>query len=154
MPPKVWNHVPTSQNPADCASRGISARELISHELWWHGPPWLQKSPLILPVKPGSSETDKQKDEEHRSKKKEPQLCSAALPISDAQLEGCSNSLITVIRVTCWVKRFISRTQKKRISSDRNLSVAEFIATEEISTQIFWSGNLSAYLKSSKGSLR
>lgn len=33
-----WNHIPTDQNPADCASRGISVGELIEHNLWWHGP--------------------------------------------------------------------------------------------------------------------
>ena len=42
MLPSVWHYVPTALNPADCASRGISAEELIHHSLWWHGPPWLQ----------------------------------------------------------------------------------------------------------------
>ena len=39
MPPNVWHDVPTHLNPADCASRGISARELISHQLRWNAPP-------------------------------------------------------------------------------------------------------------------
>ena len=48
MPPEVWNHVPTKSNPADCASRGIRATELLSHPLWWHGPPWLLEQPLVI----------------------------------------------------------------------------------------------------------
>ena len=39
VPPEPWGYVPTKQNPADCASRGITAKELLSHPLWWHGPP-------------------------------------------------------------------------------------------------------------------
>ena len=42
FPPSIWFHVPTDDNPADCASRGLSARELRDHPLWWKGPPWLR----------------------------------------------------------------------------------------------------------------
>lgn len=31
-------HVSSSDNPADCASRGIFPEELEHHHLWWHGP--------------------------------------------------------------------------------------------------------------------
>jgi len=36
-----WFHVPGEQNPADCASRGISASNFLNHPLWLHGPPFL-----------------------------------------------------------------------------------------------------------------
>ena len=104
MPPNVWHYVPTHLNPADCASRGISARELISHQLWWNGPPWLQKQPLGLPATPGTSEVEKKEDENHRNKNKELQLCNAYIFDPGTQLESCSNSLVKVLRVTCWVK--------------------------------------------------
>ncbi len=42
VPPSRWNHVEGILNPADCASRGIFPSELLSHELWWDGPPWLR----------------------------------------------------------------------------------------------------------------
>ncbi|KAJ0169427.1 hypothetical protein K1T71_015014 [Dendrolimus kikuchii] len=38
-----WRHVTTDQNPADCASRGLSTSELVKYKLWWHGPKWLQQ---------------------------------------------------------------------------------------------------------------
>ncbi|XP_029662783.1 uncharacterized protein LOC115235262 [Formica exsecta] len=41
LPDVEWRHVPTEDNPADCASRGIFGDEIINRELWWHGPPWL-----------------------------------------------------------------------------------------------------------------
>lgn len=36
-----WHHIGTKLNPADCASRGITAEALLTHPLWWHGPPML-----------------------------------------------------------------------------------------------------------------
>ena len=41
--PKVrWKYVPTSENPSDCATRGLSAEALKSFSLWLSGPSWLQ----------------------------------------------------------------------------------------------------------------
>lgn len=37
-----WRHVPSEYNPADCASRGMSAQDILNHKLWW-SPPWLHK---------------------------------------------------------------------------------------------------------------
>ena len=41
--PDCWFHVGSSDNPADCLSRGILPQQLLEHSLWWHGPPWLLK---------------------------------------------------------------------------------------------------------------
>ncbi|CAH2088460.1 unnamed protein product [Euphydryas editha] len=38
-----WNHVSTDQNPADCASRGLSVTDLIRYNLWWTGSDFLRK---------------------------------------------------------------------------------------------------------------
>ncbi|XP_071579066.1 uncharacterized protein [Temnothorax nylanderi] len=48
-----WRHVPGSQNPADCASRGLSPRELLDHPLWWSGPDFLARGSADWPVEPG-----------------------------------------------------------------------------------------------------
>ncbi|XP_043232467.1 uncharacterized protein LOC122386858 [Amphibalanus amphitrite] len=39
-----WLHVETKLNPADLASRGASAAELESSDLWWNGPPFLRST--------------------------------------------------------------------------------------------------------------
>lgn len=36
-----WHYVPTKLNPADMASRGLRADELVRNGLWWKGPPFL-----------------------------------------------------------------------------------------------------------------
>lgn len=40
VPEAVWHHMPGRENPADCASQGLSPSDLVTHQLWWHGPPW------------------------------------------------------------------------------------------------------------------
>ncbi|XP_033212421.1 uncharacterized protein LOC117170015 [Belonocnema kinseyi] len=37
----IWNHVSSSDNPADIISRGINPAGLLTSDLWWHGPAWL-----------------------------------------------------------------------------------------------------------------
>lgn len=39
-----WKHVTAEDNPADCASRGLTPEELKNHPLWWHGPKWLKEN--------------------------------------------------------------------------------------------------------------
>ena len=38
-----WKHVASSNNPADCSSRGTTFEYLKSSSLWCNGPAWLQK---------------------------------------------------------------------------------------------------------------
>ena len=45
-----FRYVITSQNPADLASRGVSAQDLDKCELWWLGPKWLQDSEKTWPT--------------------------------------------------------------------------------------------------------
>jgi len=49
LPGATWHHVPSKENPADCASRGLSASMLLSHDLWWNGPAWLRRSSTTWP---------------------------------------------------------------------------------------------------------
>lgn len=45
LPRQHWNHVRSEENPADCASRGLSPSELVEHDLWFQGPRWLKDNP-------------------------------------------------------------------------------------------------------------
>lgn len=38
---EIWKHLPTSQNPIDCATRGLTPNELLNYPIWWTGPIFL-----------------------------------------------------------------------------------------------------------------
>ena len=48
--PDQWNYVDTKDNPADDASRGLGAQELIRSNRWWNGPSFLWKPLADKPV--------------------------------------------------------------------------------------------------------
>ena len=96
LPPTTWHHVPTQDNPADCASRGMSPSELLQQSLWWEGPPWLKIDPLPMPTQPlwGSGGTPELKvvcNSEFRS-----------LP------EERFNNYHVLVHVNAWCLRFIA----------------------------------------------
>ena len=41
LPQARWRHISGKTNPADCATRGLSASQLSNHQLWWSRPSWL-----------------------------------------------------------------------------------------------------------------
>ncbi|KAK5971506.1 hypothetical protein GCK32_018151, partial [Trichostrongylus colubriformis] len=43
-----FGYVKTSDNPADCGTRGVTKSELDSH-MWWHGPPFISNDPETWP---------------------------------------------------------------------------------------------------------
>lgn len=63
LPDAAWRFVPGNQNPADCASRGITIEQLTNHPLWWNGPNWLSESPSTWPLKPNSSTSEVTREE-------------------------------------------------------------------------------------------
>ena len=46
--PGDWFHVPGKENPADEASRGLTAKELLENDLWFTGPKFLWQQDLSL----------------------------------------------------------------------------------------------------------
>ena len=36
--PEQWHHIKSQENPADCVSRGMHAKELVKNKAWIHGP--------------------------------------------------------------------------------------------------------------------
>ena len=49
IPSENLKFVPTEDNPAYCASRGISADKLLNPKLWWKGPNWLRQDKRFWP---------------------------------------------------------------------------------------------------------
>ena len=47
--PSHWYHCPGRDNPADLLSRGVYAEQLVSSDIWLHGPSWLSQSSESFP---------------------------------------------------------------------------------------------------------
>lgn len=54
IPNSSWRYVPSSENPADCASRGLTPAQLLQHTLWWSGPSFLIESKGHWPSQPST----------------------------------------------------------------------------------------------------
>lgn len=66
IPPASWRYVPTLENPADCVSRGLTPTQLLTHDIWWHGPDFLRRGPDDWPEQPPiKMDTDVSEEKPH-----------------------------------------------------------------------------------------
>ena len=113
-PPAIWHHVPTLQNPADCASRGLSPSDLLRHHLWWKGPQWLHQEPWVMP---------------HQPPRKAPAevgvVCTLQVdPAVSEQITALSfQNYTAVVSIAAWVLRFCNRIRQGRPSPDERTRV-------------------------------
>ncbi|XP_024868045.1 uncharacterized protein LOC112452177 [Temnothorax curvispinosus] len=110
LPEARWHHVPGSENPADCASRGISPRKLLDHPLWWSGPGWLKLPKSSWPSKP-NEDFDEDTGEQRAS-------CSTAIvEANEPELLRRFSGLQRLLRVTAWCLRW-RRPQKTSLTPE------------------------------------
>ncbi|XP_071575751.1 uncharacterized protein [Temnothorax nylanderi] len=131
IPFVTWKHVPTEDNPADCASRGILGCHLASHHLWWQGPSWLRLPKNEWPAQREPSSHDRTLEQNLRI------TTYIAKPIERWDLMARYSSWPKLIRVTAYILRFISRTRR----IDANVSEASPLALsadECQSARNFW----------------
>ena len=147
VPPSVWHYVPTGDSPADCASRGISAQELLQHHLWWSGPPWLNEYPVAVLPQPGASELDRQKTEEAK-----PVAIFSVTSAADTGWEKKHTNYVMLLHSTAYVLRFLhnlkAAIQGQPGRRTQGLSVAEVEAAELL---LFQRSQARAYAAEIKG---
>ena len=110
VPPHLWHYVPSENNPADCASRGLDPNQLLDHEMWFNGPQFLYESNLNLPQVEILDDTNVELLE-LRPK----QVLSSSVSFNDLvdEMEKFS-SFHRLKRVFALVLRFINRCQRKK----------------------------------------
>ena len=102
IPPSRWRHVRSEDNPADCASRGLLPSQLMVHDLWWDGPPWVSLNHEEWPQR-DSSNGEPDVTEEVIACVSTPRKS----PESVVSLKNYS-SYNRPVRVVAWIKRFAS----------------------------------------------
>ncbi|XP_008186006.1 uncharacterized protein LOC103310227 [Acyrthosiphon pisum] len=102
-------HLPTNDNPTDCASRGLRPDILASHDIWWQGPLFLKQPEREWPVESTVSpiSCSEEENEEKRitllSREKE----------EHCRLLYQSDNLPKVLRFTVYWLRLRDRLGKK-----------------------------------------
>lgn len=116
--PLVWRHVPGEMNPADCASRGCHAPELVGHPLWW-GPRWLTRAESDWPTSPRVISADGALRIGVCTERPEPE--------DEFSLLERYSSLDKLVNVTAWIFRFArnSRTPEAQRLRTRFLTPRE-----------------------------
>ena len=124
IPPNRWSHVVSSDNPADCASRGLYPSEVLTNDLWWNGPVWLRcdqpEWPARSTIRPNSASDELD------------ELCSfvgTTIAEEEALIPLEKFSTFSLLqRVTGWVLRFIRNCRARKLETQRyinQLSVRE-----------------------------
>ncbi|XP_011880820.1 PREDICTED: uncharacterized protein LOC105569200 [Vollenhovia emeryi] len=130
LPTAMWRHVPTLDNPADCASRGVLGDDL-THALWWNGPPWLKLSCDHWPPPTCATQSDSEVEQKVTS--------HSAHPKFDWDLQAKFSSWHTLIRVTAYVMRFVTLCRRKTDPfTPRQTTGIALHADECQAARVFW----------------
>lgn len=119
--PKVdWRYVSSTENPADCASRGVNPSELENHRLWWNGPSWLKLDKKYWPTfEPSTSEAE--------TEARKTVILSHALVVND-DMEILSNKFSSLSKlkfVTAYIIGFVDIARKKRQTMQKSPSALD-----------------------------
>lgn len=133
-----WRHINTKDNPADLASRGVTANKLINNHLWWHGPKWLLESSDKWP-KPRLT-IEPRELESIESAIKKPKLIAAIVTTNEIPtITNDNGSLLMeysswtkLTRVTAYVLKFI------RILRTRKRTGPKLTINEILEAECFW----------------
>ncbi|XP_063994589.1 uncharacterized protein LOC135172476 [Diachasmimorpha longicaudata] len=131
LPTAKWNHINGKENPADCASRGISPTELREHHLWWTGPSWLVQPPeQWVAASTEAASTELASTSELASavamEAKPPTISSYPVHIVDEDaLINRISSWNKVARITAWVNRAVNKFKGQPTPDSPQLGTTE-----------------------------
>lgn len=140
-----FHYIPSKENPADIATRGVSTTELQKYTLWWNGPDWLVKPNQDWPVWYYNKDGKHLLAESERELKRANALYEAKLIATDGPLtkheemnaarapyDICIDrfsSLTKLLRVTALVARFIAKL--KKVHRNGQLESSEILNAEQ-----------------------
>ncbi|XP_062711095.1 uncharacterized protein LOC134289311 [Aedes albopictus] len=108
LPRNHWRHVSSKDNPADCASRGVTPLELLIHPLWWRGPGWLAQPEDEWPTQSVRSVMDDELLEQRTSVTclhASATVCPSGGHETLTYLLNRYSNLSHIRRVLCWINR-------------------------------------------------
>ncbi|XP_011251973.2 uncharacterized protein LOC105248729 [Camponotus floridanus] len=138
LPEVQWRYIPSADNPADCASRGILHSDFNAFNLWWHGPPWLKLTQTKWPRDPAPPLEEA--PEENRKL-----IVHVAHTDSGWDLATRYSTWPKLIRITAYTIRFATRFRKKdQTSTDSEVQSQSLTASEFQTERKFWIRSIQA----------
>ncbi|CAK1597420.1 unnamed protein product [Parnassius mnemosyne] len=116
-----WRHVPSADNPADAASRGMLPANFLHHSIWFRGPHFLKKDEATWPVFKAT-----QTQEEKRNIAIVSNPCTSSSTNDDVEIISRYSSLGKLVRVTALLFRFYKKCKKVQTPLSKHISVTEF----------------------------
>ena len=111
VPAECWAHVPTSINPADCASRGLSPTELATFTLWWKGPDFLWEEPFAKPPQPTISSST-------APEQRAVGQCNVIMPCKPLFLSKKYSNYHYWLKIAAWCLKYLKSHKAHSSSSD------------------------------------
>ena len=124
-----WGHCSGLDNPADIGSRGILASKLAVSKLWWTGPQWLSANDKAWPNYEVEATTES-KQEEKKSVVMLAGVKDSKLGLGELVSIEKYSSLDRLLKVTAWIKRFLSCLKNK--VEGREMQSSERLTREEL----------------------
>ena len=134
--PEQWRYIPTSLNPADILSRGMTAADLAKCDRWWKGPEFLRKPEEAWPtkvIKDNHTGYDEMKRCTRptlftRTENSSESVCMVVTGNEDNfPLEPRDySSFLRLKRVLAWINRFVDNGRKQK----ENRTFGELLSEE------------------------
>lgn len=118
--PEDWHHVQGKDNPADIASRGLHANELLQNSCWFNGPEFLLRSDALSAIQnsyaldPLDVEVRKDKATILSTKSNERSLSEGAHTVLEGDRFNHSSSFSRLKRSIVRIQRMIERIRKNK----------------------------------------
>ncbi|CAB0033670.1 unnamed protein product [Trichogramma brassicae] len=111
LPDVCWRHVPTKDNPADCATRGLSPLDLAAFPLWWNGPSWINDEESTWPAVIESAAIEPESQSAQVMVARQAMDCF----LSDLGVFSCFNKMVKVL---CHCRRWLAVVGRAKVEDD------------------------------------
>ncbi|GIX88184.1 reverse transcriptase [Caerostris darwini] len=123
---EYWRHIPGKLNPADIASRGCTLQHLLQYG-WWEGPEFLKAFPEAWPKSEFSPN-----EELIAAEMKKKIIVDLSVKIEKPEWFERLSSFSKIVRVFCWMIRFVNKLRKKPSYGTKTLTIEEKAKAEII----------------------
>ena len=127
--PSQWRYVDTASNPADDASRGLDAKQMLSRTRWKQGPDFLWEDERVWPIEPKAN-PDLLKDD--KELKQEAKICAVAVHVQEDVFDKLLKRYscwLRLKRAVAWLLRF-----KTWLLDHRQMKTQEGLQVHEVQT--------------------